>query len=138
MCIQRVRVAYHDLTSSDHQNIKIKGNMMLYIVYSLLLVYFCFSTSSDKRRVGPYKNIHLSFNALAPIASHSSLLIHISPKLSKLQITEAPFQHTNLGFKPRGGGTIATWSEGIPLALRRGGSLLSALPAQMGKFSLPL
>jgi len=72
--------------------------------------------------------MHLSFSALAPIASHSSLLIHISPKLSKLQITEAPFQHTNLGFNPRGGGTIATWSDGIPFALSNGGSLPSALP----------
>jgi len=55
-----------------------------------------------------YKNKHLSFNALAPTASHSSRLIHISPRLSILQITEAPFQLTNLGFKFRGGGTIET------------------------------
>lgn len=55
-----------------------------------------------------YKNIHLSFKDLAPMASHSSLLIHISLKLSRLQITLAPFQLTNLGFKPLGGGTIET------------------------------
>jgi len=67
--------------------------------------------------------MHLSFNALAPTASHSSLLIHISLKLSKLQITEAPFQHTKRGFSPRGGGTMATWSDGIPFALNNGGSL---------------
>jgi len=70
-----------------------------------------------------HRNMHRSLSALAPIASHSSLWIHMSLKLSRLQITEAPFQHTNLGFKPRGGGTMATWSAGIPFARRSGGSL---------------
>ena len=74
-----------------------------------------------------HRNMHRSLSALAPIASHSSLWIHMSLRLSRLQITEAPFQHTNLGFKPRGGGTMATWSEGIPFARRSGGSLVISL-----------
>lgn len=72
----------------------------------------------------PHRNEHLSFNALAPSASHSSRLIHMSDSASRLHMTLAPFHETYSGLRLRGGGTIETWSMlKLVLSLIRWGSL---------------
>lgn len=58
------------------------------------------------------------------MASNSSERIHMSLKLSRLHMTLAPFQLTNLGFKLRGGGTMVTSAWGKPFWRRSEGSLL--------------